>query len=139
MPPKHVIRKIVKARILRRYRYGLLKKRTKTERIFEDILRDLGVGFIPQAGFLTSRSFYISDFYIKSPYKLLVEIDGKTHASKKERARDRQKIIYFKRCGFAMHRVAEQTLLEDPAKVKRQMTDRLSKLKMKRSALTGFF
>lgn len=121
------------ARLIRKYRGGLLRKKTESERIFEEILRDVGVGYIFQAAFFTPRSFYIVDFYIKSPYKLIVEIDGASHFTESQRRCDTEKIRYLRRCGFKLLKFTNEMVREERAKVHRQLCQRLYTLK-RRSA-----
>ncbi|KPK43050.1 MAG: hypothetical protein AMJ78_00015 [Omnitrophica WOR_2 bacterium SM23_29] len=125
------MRRRIKARFLRRFRGGLIKKRTKAERVFEDILKKLGLDFIPQAGFLSPKSFYIVDFYIKSPYKLIVEIDGENHRTNKNYIYDKKKISYFRRCGFRVLKFLNDNVLNDKEKVQRQLCYCLGKIKNK--------
>ena len=118
---KYQIRNRIKARFLRKYRGGLIKKRTEAECVFEDILKRLKVGFIFQAGFLSPKSFYIADFYIKSPYKLVIEIDGQEHKQRKRIISDNRKIRYLRRCGFAILRFPNDAILNQRQKVESQL------------------
>ncbi len=130
-PENYRIRQQLKARLLRKYRGGLIKKKTRAEAAFEDILKKLGVDFISQAGFLSPRSFYIADFYIKSPYKLIVEIDGENHKQGKRIIYDKRRISYFRRCGFSVLRFSNDTILSQGLTVERRLRIFLGKLKNK--------
>jgi len=119
--PNYQIRKQIKARFLRKYRGGLIKRRTKAERAFEGMLKSLGVDFIFQAGFLSPQSFYIVDFYIKSPYKLIIEIDGQEHRKARKVIYDKKKIDYLKSCGFRVLRFTNEAILNQSKRVFRQL------------------
>jgi very-short-patch-repair endonuclease len=123
------IRKIIKARLIRRYRSGLIKRRTHAEAVFEDILRSLGLDFILQAGILSAKSFYIVDFYIKSPYKLIIEIDDDNHKRAKRRIYDRKKFSYLRKSGFRLLKFTNEMVLNQESKVKRQLCSCLRRIR----------
>ena len=123
------IRNQIRARFLRYYRRGLIKKKTKAENAFEKILNKLRVSFIPQAGFLSARTFYIVDYYIKYPYKLIVEIDGEDHRGRKKVIRDKEKISYLRRSGFRVIRFSNENVLKEKQKIKRQLCRCLDSIK----------
>lgn len=123
------IRKTIKARLIRKYRAGLIKRKTKAEVAFEDILKSMKVDFVLQAGILSAKSFYIVDFYIKSPYKLIVEIDDDNHKRTKRRLYDRKKFSYLKKSGFEVLRFANEVVLNERPKVQRQLCDCLRRIR----------
>lgn len=116
-----IIRKKIRGRLLRTYRYGLLKKKSFAEQRFEDILKRFKVDYIPQAGFFSKGSFYIVDFYIKNPYKIIVEIDDESHRSERKRLYDCQKIRYFKKAGFNIIKFSNRLVLNYPTRVQRRL------------------
>lgn len=107
----------------------MIKKQTEAECAFKDILDRLGVDFIFQAGFLSSQTFYIVDFYIKSPYKLIIEIDDESHKERKKDIYDKQKLGYLGSCGFKVLKFTNENVLNQSRKVERQLRNCLDKLK----------
>jgi very-short-patch-repair endonuclease len=128
----HRIRKQIKMRLIRKYRAGLIKEKTRAEAACEDILKRLEISFISQAGFLSPKSFYIVDFYIKYPYKLIVEINGTNHTQRKRSIYDKEKIGYLKKCGFRILRFSDEDVLNRKKKVECQLKNYLTKIKMSR-------
>ena len=122
------IRKQIKARFLRKYRGGLIKNKTTAESLLEDMLKRLGLDYIFQAGFLSPKSFYIVDFYIKSPYKLVIEVDGENHKQRKRIIFDKRKMDYLRKCGFKVLRFSNEAILNQRQKVKRQLSDSLPQI-----------
>lgn len=110
-------RKYMQARLLRIYRRGLIKHMTPAETCFEQILKKLKLTYMPQAGFFTEDSFYIVDFYLKYPHKLVVEINGADHKEKSRSQRDRDKLLYFERCGYRVLVFSNEQVLECPQEV----------------------
>jgi very-short-patch-repair endonuclease len=127
--PNYQIKKQIKARLIRKYRGGLLKKKTKAESVFEEILKKLDIDFIPQAGFFTDKSFYIVDFYIKSPYKLIIEVDDASHKTKERYLYNKAKISYLRKCGFRVLTFTNDMVLNQRLKVERQVFDCLDKIR----------
>ena len=130
---KYQIRKIIKARLIRRYRGGLIKRKTKAECAFERILKKIKADFIAQAGFLSPISFYIVDFYIKNPYKLIIEIDDETHREKRKYVQDRKKISYLRNCGFKVLKFTNGNVLNRSQKVERQLLNCLQRIEKSRN------
>jgi len=68
-------------------------KDTLAEALFEQFLVKNQISYRKQKGFLskTNRRFYIADFYIPKPVKLVIEIDGPYHQNqlKYDSERDR--------------------------------------------------
>lgn len=114
------MRKRILLKVARRFRGGRLKHKTESERVFEGLLRHMGLGFVPQAIFFKPAStFYIADFYLTWPHKLIVEIDGKDHRVKKRRLRDSRKDRYFGAADYRWLRLDSDVILRDIAGVKR--------------------
>ena len=134
--PESKIREIVQMRIARRFRWGLIKSRSKAELDFENILKELELDFIRQAIFLNSRTFFIVDFFIKFPHNVVVEVDGKNHIRKARNARDREQDEYFRSarytakavphaiCGKLL-RFQDEEILNEPEKVKARLVREL--------------
>jgi very-short-patch-repair endonuclease len=59
------------------------------------LLTELGEHFIFEKGFMTDRTFYIADFYLPKPRKVIIEIDGNHH--KAQRAYDQARDNFLKR------------------------------------------
>ncbi len=129
MIPKYQIRNSIKARLLRKHRGGLIKKKTKAETAFEVMLKKLKLDYIYQAGFLCPTSFYIADFYIKSPFKLIIEIDDESHNKEKRKSRDIKKTSYFVKCGFKVLRFTNDMVLKRMSDVEQQFNSYLCTLK----------
>lgn len=66
------------------YRKQLIGHSTKYEKIFFELLNELGYQFEFQKVIYTKKSFYIVDFYINDA-NLIVELDGEGH---KERIKE---------------------------------------------------
>ena len=86
-----------------------------------DILKRLELDFIFQAGFLSPKSFYIVDFYVKSPYRLVIEINDFSHKYRKKRLRDKRKINYLKKCGYKVIIFTNDAVLNQGLQVQRQI------------------
>lgn len=80
-------------RLLEEYKRN--HKDTEAEALFEQFLLQRGIYYKKQKGFLskTNRRFYIADFYLPKPYKLIVEIDGGYHQNQQEYDEERDR--YF--------------------------------------------
>ncbi len=124
---KSFVRNKIKARLIRRYRQGLLKNRSEAEKSFESLLKKLGIDFMCQGGIFNPKSFFIVDFYLNYPHKLIVEIDDESHLSPKRKRLDKARISYLKKSGFRILRFTNRTVLNDIEKVERQLIRRLEK------------
>lgn len=70
--------------------------KTKSESLFKDFLLELGVQFREERGFLSElRTFYMADFCLGKPYRIVVEIDGGYHSSPEQVLKDGLKDEYF--------------------------------------------
>jgi very-short-patch-repair endonuclease len=68
-----------------KYSRGMKRRPTKPEKMLSEALRERGIAFKQQAFFFTEGTLYIPDFRIPCKnYKLVVEVDGKSHAKQKE-------------------------------------------------------
>ena len=77
-------------------KYKQRNKQTSFEIKFEEFLIQNKVKYKKQKGFLskTNRKFYIVDFYLPKPVKLVIEIDGEYH--KNRQAYDTERDRYFR-------------------------------------------
>ena len=86
-----------------KYQRLLRDNKTQYELSFEKILIDNNIKFIAQKGFFNNNSFYIVDYYIPRPYKIIIEIDGEYHEDRIREDRERDR--YFKSRGFRVVRI----------------------------------
>lgn len=72
-------------------------KDTEAEALFEQFLIKNNIPYKKQKGFLakTNRRFYIVDFYIPKPVKLVIEIDGPYHQN--QLTYDQERDEYFRK------------------------------------------
>lgn len=91
--------------------YKRKAKQTLAEKAMEDILKELGLKYISQKGFMTKNSFIIADFYLPKPHKLVIEVDGGYHEHQKNY--DRWKDRYYKSRGFKVLRIKNESVLND--------------------------
>ncbi len=114
------LRNAILLKVARKFRGGRLRNRTESERVFEGLLRQMGLGFVPQAIFFKPAStFYIADFYLTWPHKLVVEIDGRDHRVRKRRLRDNRKDSYFRAADYRWLRLSNDVILRDITGVKK--------------------
>jgi very-short-patch-repair endonuclease len=123
----------IRMRLARKFRKGLINRMTKAETACETLLKNLGLDYVVQAAFLAPRSFYIVDFYIKSPYKMIIEVDGADHRTPRKIRFDRKKIAYFLRCGFKFIKLHNDMVLNDPERVKRYIQHVLERIQHKQN------
>ena len=117
---------MVRMRIARQFRKGLLKSRPDVELRFEALLTELSVKFVRQAIFIDFPKFYIVDFYIQSPKRLVVEIDGPHHRTKKKkRMRDLQQDAYFESKQMRLVRFSNEEIASHFESVRNRLTDTL--------------
>lgn len=62
------------------------------------------IAFRPEFPVLTEKSFFTADFYIPK-YKLLVEIDGGHHETKRQVMRDTMKDVVYRSMGYNVLRL----------------------------------
>lgn len=74
------------------YRRELIRHATKYEKIFFNLLSELGYQFEFQKIIYTKRSFYIVDFYINSS-GMIVELDGEGHKERMKQDAERTKVL----------------------------------------------
>lgn len=57
---------------------------TKYEDLLKNILDELNIYYLRQKGFYVQdkKYFYITDFYLPKPYKIVLEVDGSSHNNK---------------------------------------------------------
>jgi very-short-patch-repair endonuclease len=89
-------------------RKKLLLTRTKCELQVEQRLKEAGIRFIAQKGFILGNNYCIADFYLPRPYKAVIEIDGGYHGTEKQKIRDRSKDTYYQSRGFQVIRIKNE-------------------------------
>ncbi len=115
-------RDIVRMKIARKFRGGLIKSRSKAEEIFESLLQELGLACIRQAIFLNKKTFYIVDFYLKPPHRIVIEIDGPEHTLKKAiLRRDREEEFFFRGKEIRVLRFEDERILNALDETKREL------------------
>ena len=70
------------------YRNEHLKHPTPSEHAFENILKLLGLRYLPQKICYAHGQLRIFDFYLPHPHKLAIEIDGGYHDPRKDSYKD---------------------------------------------------
>lgn len=102
------------------FKYKLSNLPTKSELIFKELLDNLDIRYLYQKGFLSkTKTFYICDFYIPKPFKLVIEIDGLYHLSNDQQVKDQEKDKYLKeRRGLRILRFTNEQVLNDLDQVK---------------------
>jgi len=100
---KHLKKTICEKRV-----FELRQKATKYELIFKYKLELAGIKFTHQKGFIDGNNFCIADFYLPSPYNLVIEIDGKYHESEKQTKRDFIKNQYYRDHGIRIKRILNE-------------------------------
>ena len=68
---------------------------TKHEWIIRELLDSVGYKYIFQKGFLDAGKIMIVDFYLPKPRKIVIEIDGTSHAGTKDKIKDAVRDAYF--------------------------------------------
>ena len=91
---------------------------TKAEVIFEEVLRELKVPFEPQKICKCGNNWFIVDFYIRFPYKVVIEIDGGSHDYKMAYDDKRETLITQKKPLWSIWRFTNEEILRDKDKVK---------------------
>ena len=113
-----------------KYKKELRKNATKWEKRAFSKLKLTYPSTIFQKEFIRDGKMYIVDFYIPSPYGVIIEIDGAHHYKKDQRAKDKERDNYLKSQGFIVIRVSNdsvdyldfQTLVETAKKRRNDKT-----------------
>lgn len=61
------------------------------------------------------NGYYIVDFYLPRPLKLVIEVDGSSHDNRQEY--DKRKDAYLVRRGFTVLRVTNEQILSNPSEL----------------------
>lgn len=85
---------------------------TWAEKVFRDKLEKLGVRYIFQKGFIQGSGYCIAAFYFPRLNKLVVEIDGASHLSRKEY--DARRDNYLKNRGMKVIRITNEEAIKMP-------------------------
>jgi len=99
----------VKQSLCSKRRAALLEHQTIGELRVAVLLGSLGERFIAQKGFIAGDDFCIADFYLPSPRRLVVEIDGPSHQAERQIVRDRFKDAYYRSRRCRVLRITEAT------------------------------
>ena len=91
---------------------------TVAERVFTEILKTLSVPFEPQKVLKCGDKWFIADFYIRFPYKVVIEIDGGSHDYKMAYDDKRETLITQKKPLWSIWRFTNEEILRDKDKVK---------------------
>ncbi len=110
-----------KARTLGIRKKKLRQNATKSELIFRDKLKEIGLPFNFQKGFIARDYYCITDFYLKKPYKLCIEIDGGYHLDEAQIIKDNRRDYYLLDRKFKIWRLtneeAESITIEQMIKI----------------------
>lgn len=98
---------------------------TLAELKFQSKLDALGIRYIFQKGFIQGNGYYIVDFYIPKPYKIVIEIDGSSHDDREEY--DKRKNAYLKKRGFWVVRITNDCADWIPLEEVREIFKHLNK------------
>lgn len=112
---------MVRMRLARMFRWGLIKSRSAAEIAFEGLLNEMNIEFVPQAIFLNRSTFYIVDFYLKRPHDLIIEIDGSNHKQKKRNARDLEQTAFFRSVGKSCLRFSDEDVFHGLSEVRKRL------------------
>jgi len=92
-----------------RYRKKILKQRaTPSETIFRKRLDDAGIHYQFQKGFISGKFYCFVDFYLPSPKKICIEIDGGYHNTPEQQKKDFAKDQYLKGRKFKVIRIKNE-------------------------------
>lgn len=75
---------------------------------FKKKLDDFGIKYIFQKGFIQGTLTCIVDFYIPSPHKICIEIDGGYHDTKTQKKKDKYRDDYLRKRGFNVVRIKNE-------------------------------
>jgi very-short-patch-repair endonuclease len=101
-----------------KFRKILISRPTKAELAFKDILDELKIRYLFQKGFFKGKYHCIVDFYIPSPFKVCIEIDGEYHHSPDIVRKDRMKNYYLEEFrGFKVLRFNNSEVLSNKDEV----------------------
>jgi very-short-patch-repair endonuclease len=94
-----------------KFRGELLKRQTKAELAFAELLQRNEIAYIPQKGFIANGRTCIVDFYIPK-FKLCIEVDGEYHLEEKQMRYDYERDMYLtKTRNFGVLRVTNDQVL----------------------------
>lgn len=103
-------------RWVRLRRAELINMASEAEKRACRVLKILGYDIIPQYPINTGRHYYFADIYIPA-LRLIVEIDGGYHDTRKQRRNDRNRSANIRRHGFHVCRLSNKDT-RDTAKVR---------------------
>lgn len=69
-----------------------------------------GIKYIFQKGFIQGNGYYVVDFYLPKPRKIVIEVDGNSHDGREEY--DKRKDDYLKKRKFKIVRITNQEVLK---------------------------
>jgi very-short-patch-repair endonuclease len=88
--------------------YRKERKTTRSELIFKTKLIKNDIQFEEQKAFVTDSEMYACDFFLPG-YNIVVELDGGYHDTEKQKTQDRKKNKFYKRNGYVLLRLKNET------------------------------
>lgn len=113
------------ANIILSYWYQLYTKQTPAERALEKEVAKLGIRYRTQHILISTRS--ILDFYFPD-YNLVVEVDDKSHLTKKGIKKDQERTNRLTGLGLKVIRYTNEEVLKDPRFVAKNIQNIVSTL-----------
>lgn len=107
-------------KVANKYRTQLITKQTKPESIFQKILDKLGIKYIFQFVIFPSKNFFILDFFVPDS-KVVFEIDGKQHYTKKGKEKDKIRTDKLNEIGLQVERFKNRDLYHSPKKQEKRI------------------
>lgn len=90
---------------MRKRERQLRRSMTPHERLIQNLLRKLSVAFSAQHGFIDGGTIYVVDFFLPDPLNLVIEVDGVSHESVKQRKKDATRDGFFAGNHFRVIRI----------------------------------
>lgn len=104
-----------------------MKKETRAEAAVAALLKQAGIRYFAQKGFIAGDNFCIADFYLPRPYRIVIEVDGPYHALPSQVARDKNKDAYYKGRGLRVFRLSNGRAM---SMTKEELLGIINKMKM---------
>lgn len=73
----------------------LRERATRHELMVKGMLDAIGISYTFQKGFVKGGVMYIADFYLRKPYKIVLEIDGPGHNAPRQKSYDAARDAYW--------------------------------------------
>lgn len=91
---------------------SLRKRATPSEVYMDELLKESGIKYIFQKGFINGNGYVIVDFYFPKPYKICLEIDGEYHLTPFQIAKDKWRTNYLNNRGFRVIRISNEECMK---------------------------